>query len=351
MYFWGNIFCMRKSTVIVLLLLTTLLWVSTSCKKNDHQSCHVAMLAQGITFDDQAFLQSCKNGLEQAKKDFDLICEYNIDTTTTRYRERLEYYAGLDFNLIIAVGYMWNDAVVQASKEYPDIDFVLVDAALSEQQENTLSILFDVDEVAYPLGYLSAWWAWSHDSTDPAVGFVGALEIPQIRQFTEPFLIGVDHFNQDYSAVISHSGFYASTFIDTDLGEQLADSLITLGADVIFGVGGQTGNGALLMANERGKWGIGVDVDQSVSIPEVSGILISSAMKRLDNAIYAVIQSYIENNFNGHGIYTGNLANEGVDMAPYHDFESQIPDSIADAIDSIKAGIINGTIVTGWQNP
>jgi len=309
------------------------------------------MLAQGITFDDQAFLQSCKNGLEQAKNDFDLECEYNIDTTTTRYRERLEYYAGLDFDLIIAVGHMWNDAVVQASKEYPDIAFVLVDAALSEQQPNALSILFDVDEVAYPLGYLSAWWARSHDSTDPAVGFVGALEIQQIRQFTEPFLKGVDHFNQEYSATIAYGGFYASTFIDTDLGEQLADSLITLGADVIFGVGGQTGNGALLMAKERGKWGIGVDVDQSVSIPEVSGILISSAMKRLDNAIYAVIQSYIENNFNGNGIYTGSLANEGVEMAPYHSFYAQITDSVKLAIENIKAGIMNGTISTGWINP
>lgn len=342
---------MRKSIANLFLISTALLLFTASCKKNDHSTIQVAMLAQGITFDDQAFLQSCKKGLEQAKADFDLDAEYNIDTSTTRYQERLEYYADLDFDLIIAVGYMWNDAVVQVSKEYPDIDFVLVDAALSEQLPNTLSILFDVDEVAYPLGYLSAWWAWSHDPADPAVGFIGALEIQQIRQLTEPFMNGVKHFNQELATTVTHSGLYASTFIDPDFGGELADSLITLGTDVIFGVGGQTGNSALLKTKERGKWGIGVDVDQSVSIPEVSPILISSAMKRLDNAIYAVIQSYIGNTFNSGGFYSGNLANEGVAMAPYHIFEAQIPDSVKLAIENIKTGIIIGTIVTGWQKP
>lgn len=342
---------MKKSFATLLLISTAILLFTSSCRKNDPPGIKVAMLAQGITFDDQAFLQSCKKGLEQAKTDCDLECEYNIDTSTTRYRERLEFYAAGDFELIIAVGYMWNDAVVQVSKEYPDKDFVLVDAALSEPLPNTLSILFEVDEVAFPLGWLSAWWARSHDPADPSVGFVGALDIMQIRQITEPFMNGVNYFNQEYETTIAHSGLYAATFISADIGGELADSLIGLGADVIFGVGGQTGNGALLMAKERGKWGIGVDVDQSVSIPEVSGILISSAMKRLDNAVYAVIQSYIGNSFNGGGIYSGNLANEGVGMAPYHDFETQIPDSVKLAIENIKAGILNGTISTGWVSP
>jgi len=307
------------------------------------------MLAQGITFDDLAFLQSCKTGLEKAKTDFSIECEYNIDTTTNRYQERLEYYGGLNFDLIIAVGYMWNDAVVESAKKYPETRFVLVDAELSESRANTMSILFDVDEVAYPLGFLSAWWADSHDSENPAVGFVGAFKIPQIRQFIEPYLNGVERFNQEYGKTIAYHGVYAGSFIDSGLGGQLSDSLITSGADVMFGVGGQTGNGALLKAKERGKQGIGVDVDQFFSFPEVSDILISSAMKSLDNAIYAVVKSFVDNNFNGGGIYTGNLANQGVQLAPYHNYELQIPDSVKLAIENIKAGIINGSISTGWH--
>lgn len=342
---------MNKSTSAFLLLLPAILLFNTSCNKNvnsPQQATWVAMLAEGITFDDLAFLQSCKTGLEQAKTDFSIECEYNIDTTTNNYRERLEKFGDLNFDLIIAIGYMWNDAVVQAAKKYPETGFVLVDAELSEPQANTMSILFDVDEAAYPLGFLSAWWAYSHDTENPAVGFVGALEIQQIRQFTEPYLNGVDRYNQEYGKMVAHYGDYAGTFIDPRLGGQLADSLISLGADVMFGVGGQTGNGALLKAKERGKWGIGVDVDQSISFPEVSDILISSAMKGLDNAIYAVVKSYVENKYTGGSVYTGNLANEGVDLAPYHDYESQIPDSVKLAIENIKAGIMDGSISTGW---
>ena len=306
------------------------------------------MLAEGITFDDQAFLQSCKTGLEQARDDFGIECEYNIDTSMSNLVERLEIYGDLDYDLIFAVGYMWNDAVVQTAPKYPETSFVLVDAQLSEAQANTMSVLFDVDEAAYPLGFLAAWWADSHDSETPAVGWVGALEIPQIRQFAEPYLNGVQHFNAEYGGTVADYGVYAGSFIDAELGGWLADSLMTLGADVIFGVGGLTGNGALIAAKERGKWGIGVDVDQSISVPEASDALLSSAMKRLDNAVYAVVQAFLDDEFNAGGIYTGKLANQGVELAPYHDFGSQIPDSIRLAIEDIKTDLIDGSLSTGW---
>ncbi|MEI7980229.1 MAG: BMP family ABC transporter substrate-binding protein [Bacteroidota bacterium] len=342
---------MIKPAGYFLWLLLGILWFLTSCKKeedNPQQNTRVAMLAQGITFDDLAFLQSCKTGLEKAKTEFGFQCTYNIDTTTSRYLEKLEYFGSIHFDLVIAVGYMWNDAVAEAAIRYPGTRFVLVDAELPEPRANAVSILFNVDEVAYPLGYLSAWWAYSHDTLDPAVGFVGAFEIPAIRQFTEPYLNGVERFNREYCKTVAHYGAYAGTFISSWAGGKIADSLITLGADVMFGVGAQTGNGALRKARERGKQGIGVDVDQFASFPEVSDILLSSAMKSLDNAIYAVVRSFVGGSFSGGGIYTGNLANKGVRLAPWHDYESQIPDSVKRSIEHIKTGIIDGTISTGW---
>ena len=333
------------------MLLVCVLLFTVSCDKvvnSSQKKIHVAMLAEGITFDDMAFLESCKTGLEQAKMDFDLECEYDIDTSTDHYQKRLEYFGDRNFDLIIAVGYMWNNAVAYVAKNYMETGFVMVDAELSEPQSNAVSILFDVDEAAYPLGFLSAWWAFNQDAENPAVGFVGALEIPQIRQFIEPYLNGVEYYNQSYRNSVAYYGDYAGTFIDSDLGGQIADSIISLGADVIYGVGGLTGDDALLKAKEHGKQGIGVDVDQYISFPEVSDILLSSAMKGLDHAIYAVVESYVEDNFNGGDVYTGNLANQGVDLAPYHDYESHIPDSVKLEIENIKAGIIDGSISTGW---
>ena len=343
---------MNKLARLFLALSAGCLLLATSCHKNDEDTPpapRVAMLAYGVTFDDKAFLQNCKTGLVKASADFGLECAWDIDTTTDRYTERLEKYCDQGFDMIIAVGYMWSDAVAAAAVRYPATKFVLVDSGLPEYLENAASILFDVDQAAYPLGFLAAWWAENSDAYDPAVGYVGALPIPQIRQFTEPFLNGVQRYNDEYGSAVKTYGAYAGSFLDAGLGAHLSDSLIGRGATVIFGVGGQAGSGALLAARDRGKTGIGVDVDQCISIPELSTTLLSSAMKGLDVTIYAVMRAFINGSFPGGGVYSGNLRNGGVQPAPYHHFETMIPDGIRNEIEEIKAGIISGAISTGWN--
>ncbi len=128
----------------------------------------------------------------------------------------------------------------------------------------------------------------------------------------------------------------------------MSDSLISLGADVIFGLGSETGNGALLKAKELGKVCIGVDVDQYYSFPEVADKLLSSAMKKLDNAIYTVVGSFVDKTFEGGTVYNGKLENEGVDFAPFHDYDDLVADSIKTKLEEIKSGIIQGEISTGW---
>ena len=195
---------------------------------------------------------------------------------------------------------------------------------------------------------MSAWWADKQDSENPKLGYVGAMEIPQIRQFIEPFINGSLRYNQQYGRNVEAIGNYADSFFSMDLGKHLADSLINDGADIIFGVGSVTGNGALLKATEHEIQGIGVDVDQYYSFPEVSNILVSSAMKGLDNAIYDVVKSLIDEGFFSNGLYTGKLENMGVGMAPFHNYEDMIADSIKLELVNIETGIIDGSILTGW---
>ncbi|MCF8227991.1 MAG: BMP family ABC transporter substrate-binding protein [Bacteroidales bacterium] len=343
---------MRKKSVCIILLMILPILLYHSCKKANEEEplaeYKIAMLASGASFDDRAFLLSCKEGAQKAGTDFDLHIEYNIDTSTNEYLERLTLYGDRGFDMIIAIGYMWNEAVTNAAQSYPDSRFVLVDAKLVQSPENTASILFDVDEAAFPLGFLAAYWADRMDATGPVLGSIGAMYIPQIRQFIEPFNKGAMRFNMEYDKNVDTINAYTNSFIDQEKGAGLADSLIELGADVIFGVGSETGNGALLKAKEKSKWAIGVDVDQYYSFPEVSDRLLSSAMKGLDHAVYDIIRLFVEENFPSGSVYHGKLSNQGVGMAPYHDYEDLIPDSVKTNIEYIREGIMDGSISTGW---
>ncbi len=339
---------MKKLNFAILITLALVTSIYSCKKDNKAEKYRVVMLAQGNTFDDLSFLESCKKGLERAKNDYNLDVTYDIDTASNNYYERIEKYCNMQYDLVITIGFMWVDAATSAAESYPNSNFLVVDTKINTPHANLASIAFEVDEAAFPLGFLAAWWADTHDTDNPTTGYVGALNIPQIRQFAEPFNNGVLWYNQQNSRNVDTIGCYAGDFFDFELGKYLADSLISSGADVIFGIGSETGNGALMQAKEENVVGIGVDVDQYYSYPEVSDILVSSAMKGLDNAIYGVIVYDMEGEFPGAGVYRGRLANGGVDIVPFHDFINHIPDSIKTDMEIIKIGIMDGSISTGW---
>ncbi len=114
------------------------------------------------------------------------------------------------------------------------------------------------------------------DPDDPQVGWVGGMQIPPVEQFIVAYEAGVDYYNQEKGTDVQVKGVYVGDFEAPDEGKIQGNSLIDEGVDVIFGVGGKTGNGGIAAAKERGKWGIGVDVDQYFTLPNEKDILITS---------------------------------------------------------------------------
>jgi basic membrane protein A and related proteins len=115
------------------------------------------------------------------------------------------------------------------------------------------------------------------------------------------------------------------------------------GADVIFGAGGKTGNGALAeVAGHPGMYCIGVDSDQWETVPEARPCLVSSAMKLITPGVFNLIQAAKDGNFPS-GNYVGEFG-----LAPFHDFDSQIPQDVKDRLNQIRQGLIDGSISTGY---
>jgi basic membrane protein A len=335
------------ATLAVLLVLSLAL---TSCDIGGAGGggAKVGMVSDIGGIDDASFNQNTWAGIQRAQEELGIQAQYIQSEAQADYEKNITEFAEQDYDLIFTVGFLLGDATANMAAVYPDIKMAIIDFAYDPPIPNVAGIVFNVDEAAFPIGYLAAGWAALQDPGDPQVGWVGGMQIPPVEQFIVAYEAGVDYYNQQKGADVQVKGVYVGDFLAPDEGKIQGQSLIDEGVDVIFGVGGKTGNGGLAAAKENGKWGVGVDVDQYYTLPNEKDILITSCMKRLDNAAYSVIEAMLADEFPGGSVYVGALTNDGVGLAPYHDYEDQIPDDLKAEVAAIVEGIKNGEIDTGW---
>ncbi|HSJ55497.1 MAG TPA: BMP family ABC transporter substrate-binding protein, partial [Anaerolineae bacterium] len=274
---------------------------------------------------DHSFNQNTWAGLQRAEQELGVEANYLESAAEADYETNIAAFAQEDYDLIVTVGFGMGDATSNMAPAYPGTKFSIMDLAYDPPIPNVAGVLFAVDEAAFPAGYLAAGWAVLQDAADPQIGYVAGMQIPPVEQFVVAYTAGAAYYNLQKGTAVQVKGVYVGSFTDPDEGKIQGDSLIDESVDVIFGVGGETGNGALAAARERGKWGIGVDVDQYYTLPNERSILLTSVLKRLDNAAFAVVHETQLGTFPGGGVYLGMLANQGVGLAPYHDYAGQIP--------------------------
>jgi basic membrane protein A len=309
----------------------------------------VGMVSDVGGIDDASFNQNTWEGLVMAEDQLGVCSQFIESQAQADYEKNITEFAEQDYDLIITVGYLLGDATAKMAEQYPDIKFGIVDYAYDPGIPNVVGIVFATDGAAFLTGYLGSYWAETQDPEDPQLGYVAGMQIPTVEIFVAGHEAAVAYYNEQNDANVQIKGTYVGDFEAPDEGKIQGLSLIDEGADVIYGIGGKTGNGGITAAKERGVWAVGVDVDQYNTLPNEKDILITSTIKRLDNAVFGVVQSVLDGTFAGGGVYVGTLENGGVDMAPFHDFEDQIPDEIVQELETIRAGIIDGSIDTGWE--
>ncbi|MFZ5918342.1 MAG: BMP family ABC transporter substrate-binding protein [Chloroflexota bacterium] len=308
----------------------------------------VGMVSDVGGVDDASFNENTWKGLTDAQEQFGIQVAFIESQAQADYEANITEFAEQGYDMVISVGFLLGDATGKMAAVYPDTMMAIVDYAYDPGIANVQGIVFNVDEAAFQVGYVAAAMADIADPADPKVAYVGGMQIPPVEQFIYAYEAGANYYNEKYGKSVGFFGVYVGNFEATDQGKAQGNSLIDEGADIILGVGGKTGNGGIAAAKERGKWGIGVDVDQYYTLPNEKDILVTSTVKRMDAAVLGVIAGALEGNFGGGGVYVATLANNGVGIAPFHDFEGRVPANIVEDLKAIRAGIINGTIDTGW---
>ena len=277
---------------------------------------------------DGSFNQSAWEGLEKAGEELGVEVNYLESATDADYQPNMETFVDEDYDLIISVGYMLADATREAAEANPDTKFAIIDDS-SIDLPNVTSLMFKAEQASYLVGYVAGLTTKTNN-----IGFVVGMTNETMNQFGYGYCAGAIDANPD----ITVQQFNANSFADSATGKTMANTAITNGADIVFQAAGATGLGVIEACQEAGVYAIGDDSDQSSIAPKT---VLTSAMKRVDNAVYDAVQELIDDKLEG-GVQTFDLAAGGVDIAPSQDL---ISDDVIKAVDEVKEKIISGDVV------
>jgi basic membrane lipoprotein Med (substrate-binding protein (PBP1-ABC) superfamily) len=306
------------------------------------QIARVGLVTDVGKVDDRTFNEFAYKGLLRAVKEFGLHSAFIETQQPADYEKNIEQFATEGYDMIVTVGFMLGDATRKMAQKYPRVRFAIVDYAYNPPVDNILGLIFAEDQAGFLAGALAGLMTKSK-----TVGMVAGMEIPPVIRFRKGYEAGV----KQVCPACTVLGVYIDSFIDPARGKTAALSQIDEGADVIFGGGGITGSGGILGAAQAGVWVIGVDQDEYETTFKQGGArgadkLLSSAMKRVDNAVYGAVKQAVEGTFQG-GTAVFEARNDGVGLAPFHATESAIPDAVRARLQEIAAGLKAGTLKTG----
>jgi len=298
---------------------------------------------------DRSFNQSAWEGVVQAAAALGLRegDDYKyIETQDSKdYVDNIQQFVDAGFNVVVTVGFALGEATIAAAKENPDIYFIGVDQFQGEALPNLTGLVFHEDQSGFLAGALAA----QLSTSNIIASVLGTDLVPPVVAFGQGYELGAKYINPDIRLISTyHPGEISQAFTDPEWGAATAKQALDQGADVIFGAGGITGNGALQEVAAAPGAGttvfcIGVDTDQWETLPAAHPCLVSSAMKLITPAVVELITAYGEDGSMTAGNYFG-----GAGLAPFHDFEEKIPQEVKDKLDEIAAALADGSLTTGY---
>ena len=295
---------------------------------------------------DKSFNDLSNEGLKRAQKELGTEIKVLESKEPTDYESNLNQLATAGYSPIFAVGFLMTDTVTKVSPQFADVTFGGIDIFFEKPGANVVGLNFKEQEAGFLAGVVAGKLTTMPD-VDPrindkkVVGFVGGMEIPPVQKFEAGFVQGV----KSVDPTVEVKSIYTGTFTDAQKGIEAGKSLIEGGADIIFAAAGSTGNGSAKACQDNKALFIGVDADQFNTIPGIGDTILTSAIKRVDNAVFLTVKDAVDGTFKGAENKVFGLAEDGVGLAPYHDWDAKMPAEVKAAVDKATADIKAGTVV------
>jgi basic membrane protein A and related proteins len=312
------------------------------------KSAHACMVTDTGGINDRSFNAAAWAGMQAAnKQNSNVKIDYVQSKAESDYGPNLNGYVQQKCDLIVAVGGLMGDATKAAATAAPGTKFAIVDDKID--LPNVYSMQFDTAQAGFLAGYLAA-----GTSKSGVVATYGGLKIPPVTIFMDGYADGVAYYNQAKSKTVkvlgwdkaAQNGSFANSFTDQNAGKRLSDQFVAQGADVIMPVAGGTGLGTAAGAQQSGgKYSvIWVDQDGCNSAAQYCPVFLSTVEKNIADAVRDAVLKTADGSLQGGGGSTGTLENNGVRLAPYHEFDGKVPSALKGEIDQLKADIISGKV-------
>lgn len=304
-------------------------------------------------FNDHSFNQLSLEGVQAAAETLGTTAKKVQSQTSTDYAPAFASLVSQNCNSIVAAGFQFGEPLVASAKANTKIDYVMIDNTTTPVLPNVKDVVFKTSEAGFLGGYAAAAYADSV-SKSPAVATYGGQKFPTVTIFMDGIADGVAYYNSQKTKSVkilgwnekAQTGSFVGNFTDQNKSKQIASGFLDQGASVIIPVAGSLyqGAGKAITAAKADAVLEGVDADVYESDPTVKSLILTSIIKKVDVAAQTATADAAKGGTFDNSTYIGDLKNGGVALAPFHDYESKVPSTLSGEIDTIKAGIIDGSI-------
>ena len=354
---------MKKLYSVIAMLIIASLALS-ACGGGSTPTPAASQLKVGVVTDvgqleDKSFNQAAYEGgkaaAEKLGATFDVIVTQNISD----YKQNIQTFVDQGFNVIITVGFLIGTDTTIAAKANPNVKFIGVDQGICVDAAgapdptftcagdsatlipNYQGIVFAEEQAGYLAGIVAA-----SISKSGIIGAVGGTNVPAVVAYNAGYVAGAKSVNPYIQTLYQETNpDPAKGFNDPATGKAIAQQFIGQGADVLFQIAGLTGQGVLEAACDAGIYGIGVDVDQAQTLPNLSKCIVTSAEKKLKDTVQAVTETAAGSTFQAGTVsYNAASTPPAIGLAPFHDMESMITPEIQAKLDAATADMASGKL-------
>ena len=300
-------------------------------------------------FNDHSFNQLGLQGVQEAAKKLGSEYKQVQSKTASDYTPNVNQLISQKCNIIVASGFNLVSTVQTAAKANTGTDFAMIDDN-SIKLPNVKPVVYNTNEAAFLGGYVAAAY-----SKTGVVATYGGQELPSVTIYMDGFYDGVQYYNQQNSKNVkvlgwdetTQKGTFVGNFTDQNASKTIATNFIDQKADVIVPVAGSLYQGAGAAIRSAGNTAVLEGVDADIFLTDTNGyqdLMLTSILKNIQPTVATVVEQAASKNTFDNTQYVGTLKNNGVGLAPFHDFESKVPSDLSSKVATIKAGIIDGSI-------